>query len=385
MATTSHTIYSLYEPREDKSPIRETSPEEDGSDSWRYDTSFGPARPPPPRFVPASVPSDTWNSSHIASSSNKPYSPLGAHLSSWYRSLSSQEESEELPNTDVGVVPPPHSPRSTEASPPSSSYGRPREKRNKNNWFIMNAIQSEPLVQPDSRPPSLAEIIARDPPPLPSEGKYTPPVWLEIGPSNKGFAMLQRSGWSEGEPLGPDVVRRPTGTSHADMIPLIGTKRTEVGKQEILEVELADFDGVNELRKVDIIDLTLSDSEDEDEADDDKRSRGVGETHKDSESSHPPAHPEGTLTHGRTALITPIATVLKSDRLGIGLKAKTVGPYKASQKRITHNAAMLAAHIRAAEESRKRKKIYGRGKRGFTVQYKRNETDRKMLLAHLNN
>jgi len=87
--------------------------------------------------------------------------------------------------------------------------------------------------------------------------------------------------------------------------------------------------------------------------------------------------------YARKALLTPIATVLKSDRLGIGLKAKTVGPYKASQKRVTHNAAALAAHVKAAEESRKRKQVFGRGHKGFERQRRRDEDKRKALLAEL--
>jgi len=86
----------------------------------------------------------------------------------------------------------------------------------------------------------------------------------------------------------------------------------------------------------------------------------------------------------RKALVTPIATVLKSDRLGIGLKAKTVGPYRASQKHITHNAAAMLAHTKAAEELRKQKKTNGRGHRAFARQRKVEEANRKGLLAYMN-
>ena len=89
-------------------------------------------------------------------------------------------------------------------------------------------------------------------------------------------------------------------------------------------------------------------------------------------------------TSGRKALLTPLPTVLKSDRLGIGLKAKTVGPYKASRKRVTHNASALAAHIRAAEELKKEKGEFGRGRRGFQRQYRKDSMKRQMMLAYLN-
>ncbi|KAK7048430.1 hypothetical protein R3P38DRAFT_2764399 [Favolaschia claudopus] len=86
----------------------------------------------------------------------------------------------------------------------------------------------------------------------------------------------------------------------------------------------------------------------------------------------------------RKALVTPIATVLKSDRLGIGLKAKTTGPYKESQKRITHNAAAMAAHVKVAEALRKQKKLTGRGHRGFARKAKAESVNRRDLLAYMN-
>jgi len=79
-----------------------------------------------------------------------------------------------------------------------------------------------------------------------------------------------------------------------------------------------------------------------------------------------------------------LPTVLKADRLGIGLKAKTEGPYRQSKKRVTHNAAALAAHIRTAEEMRRKKAEVGRGKRGYAKMHRREEDRRKLMLAYLN-
>jgi len=94
--------------------------------------------------------------------------------------------------------------------------------------------------------------------------------------------------------------------------------------------------------------------------------------------------PSESTSHNRTALVTPLPTILKSDRLGIGLKAKTVGPYKASQKRVTHNAAALAAHIKAAEEMKRQKKKLGHGRRGLARQHKQQVKERAELLAYMN-
>jgi hypothetical protein len=42
--------------------------------------------------------------------------------------------------------------------------------------------------------------------------------------------------------------------------------------------------------------------------------------------------------------------MLKSDRLGVGPKAKMEGPYRSSVKRVTSNASALAAYLKAAED-----------------------------------
>ena len=272
-----------------------------------------------------------------------------------------------------------------------------------NNWFIKNAIQSEssPALIPA---PSLAEILARDPPPLPSEQKYTPPVWLEIGPSNKGFEILQRAGWNEGEALGPDVVRRkpvetmylggelfhamdPKGKAKASQSSL----SSPILHQETFEIKVENVDDIIELRSIEVIDLSLE--SDEDAAQSDSPSE---DGYNNREEAVPPGDPSTSdwndhmqgladkAVYKRTALLTPIATVLKSDRLGIGLKAKTVGPYKASQKRVTHNTAALAAHTQAAEESQKRRQQFGRGKRGLERQHRQEEARRKAMMAYFN-
>ena len=133
-------------------------------------------------------------------------------------------------------------------------------------------------------------------------------------------------------------------------------------------------DGVSELRNTEVIDLTLSDS------DSDDSSMKVEDGKLEDQDGFTDDIP---TDHGGVALLTPIATRLKSDRLGIGLKAKTTGPYKVSQKRVTHNAAALTAHIRAAEENRRRMREHGRGRRGHKRQRRKEEEERKAMLASL--
>lgn len=373
MATTSFTIYSRYTPQERKWPQEnnQSLDDTDGPDTWQYDKSFGP-RPAPPQFIPASLPTLESDTRH-ESTSTKPES-LGEDLSSWYRSLrTSRQGDKDEKNQQFQEA----------ASTLQPVRRRPREQRNKGNWFIMNAINSQPVDPTQPTSPTLADILARDPPPLPTEEQYSPPVWLEIGPSNKGYAMLQRNGWNEGEPLGPNVVRqRPADQPSYDMINCERDSKDTFVKQEVREMKIEGCDDVSELRRVEVIDLTSSDSDSEDDGLENVDLTLEAATDVTISTSH---GNNANNAHGGTALLTPIPTILKSDRLGLGLKAKTVGPYKASQKRVTHNAAAMAAHIRAAEESRRRQRAVGRGHRGYAKQRKQEEAERKNLLAYLNN
>lgn len=197
----------------------------------------------------------------------------------------------------------------------------------------------------------------RDPPPLPSEGRYTPLVWLHIGPSNKGFDMLQRSGWSEGEGLG----------AHVRRLPVARARDVDVDAYTSSSVKVE-----GDVRE--LIDLTRPDSEAPEDA---------LEDYEDIQGSMRAAG-EASASHMPRSLLTPLPTILKADRLGIGLKAKTEGPYKRSKKRVTHSAAALAAHTRSAEEMRRKKAAFGKGRRGFAKVHNREEDRRKAMLAYLN-
>lgn len=185
--------------------------------------------------------------------------------------------------------------------------------------------------------------------------------------------MLQQSGWSEGEALGAGAARRTRLQKAREKKPVrtvLDDPQHSV-KTEEREVALDGSDDIREVRKVEVVDLTLSDSDD----DDLEVLAGTGTT-------SPPA--PSAASHNPTALLTPIATVLKSDRLGVGLKAKTVGPFKESKKRVTHNQAALAAHVRANEDMRMRKALLGRGANSFARIAKAEAENRKRLLASLN-
>ncbi|KAF9452969.1 hypothetical protein P691DRAFT_696013 [Macrolepiota fuliginosa MF-IS2] len=404
MATTSFTIYSHYDPEKDKERLqRETGQILDGDEAeqpsaeelWREAASaqFLRAQRPPPKFVPATISYEVGSSEPGPSKPKIPEeSPLGNTLSSWYRSLTNANDSSH----------PAHQPRpSSTPIPIASSSAYPRKAKeprtvavtkDKNNWFIQKVLQSEPPSPLPTPLPTLADILAREPPPLPSEPKYTPPVWVEIGPSNKGFAILQKGGWNEGEALGAGAGGRPTQTllSGIHEMRFAGKgKQKAVARGEttnrasrVVKQEFGDDLG-DVKKEADVIDLTQSDSETSSEEVEEVGTNERPRTHDGSEVTTSD-NSDGISAYGRKALLTPIATVLKLDRLGIGLKAKTEGPYKASVKRVTHNAAALAAHRKAADEARRRRETFGRGSRGYGRQKRREEEKRRDLMAYMN-
>ncbi|KAH9889867.1 hypothetical protein C8Q73DRAFT_838263 [Cubamyces lactineus] len=388
MATVTHYIYSHYDPppRKDENPAPEANEVDEEEDPWVTESTFGARRriQNPPRFVPASISYDEVNnmiggaSSYILCEVEKEPRP-STQVSDWYKSLPRASSA-----PAVGQRPSTHSTAPTSAKPASQTTypGKAAPaplKPSKNEWFISKAIMSEPTSPRVTPAPTLADILSREPPPDRTDDPFVPPVFLHIGPSNKGFAMLQRHGWSEGEALGASAPRRTLSQKAREKMPartILDDPPLTV-KTEAREVVLDGDDDIREVRNVEVVDLTLSDS-DEDEALEALVSHNPGASQASaSASSQGPSHKP-------TALLTPIATVLKSDRLGIGLKAKTVGPYKESKKRVTHNQAALAAHIRATEEMRMRKALLGRGANSFARLAKAEAESRKRLLAHLN-
>ena len=148
-------------------------------------------------------------------------------------------------------------------------------------------------------------------------------------------------------------------------------------------------DIVEVLRKapVPLIDLTQSDTEDQEgEGEEEDQRLDSKEPVCDPIPERPPDDAPATPIDPRaaqTALLTPLPTVLKSDRLGIGLKAKTEGPYRSSVKRVTHNAAALAAHARAAESVRRSQQRFGKGRRAFARIERLERESRQSIMSYL--
>ncbi|KAL4080812.1 hypothetical protein J3A83DRAFT_74163 [Scleroderma citrinum] len=391
MATVTHTICSEYDPADRERLERETGQLDEGSDPWHTESSFSAQRRVrmAPSFVPAMIQFDEWGqssqpSSLFTASRSERSRARSAETAQWYRSLARNHASpihnihQDHPQRPSSAPAPEEAPKRTK--PP------PRETINKNNWFISRVLRSEPSTTSSSPAPTLADILARDPPPLLSQERYKPPVWLHIGPTNKGFSMLQRSGWNEGEGLGAHAARflgARSGALETDKEEAGETSsrlptRNMVSSAKGKEAEAA---MVHQRVAADVIDLTQSDSESDEEVDEGFEALHATPSHPQMSAYLPD---EISASHQQKSLLTPIPTVLKADRLGIGLKAKTEGPYKRSKKRVTHNATALAAHIRSAEEMRKKRAEAGRGRRGFAKLHKREEERRKWMLAYLN-
>ncbi len=219
--------------------------------------------------------------------------------------------------------------------------------------------------------------------------------------------MLQNQGWSEGKGLGAgsnsndahtkkETLQTKEGEGKkrtrldsqsppapASMLPTSPSQeRATEGEQEEEILINDDDDPIIEVRKkahVPMIDLTQSDTESDDDSDDDDFNSPIpptsSTTHTESASDDPRA--------AQTSLLTPLPTILKSDRLGIGLKAKTEGPYHSSVKRVTHNAAALAAHAKAAEDRRRTQRLMGKGRRAFARADRLERERRQNMMAYL--
>lgn len=392
MATVAHYIYSHYNPpipEEEKHQLPEDESDEK-SDLWQTESAFGAqtrlARAP--HFVPAIISYDEINdligSRDIAQQKISAEEDRKQDVSGWYRSLTRGSTTPASGATTTGTSTTLSSRVQTplDAPSPPQSMTKPKHILTKNHWFIRRALLNEPSSVLMAPPPTLADILSREPPAASKELALRPPVFLALGPSNRGFAMLERSGWSEGEALGPHAIRRDrVFTEDLEEKKVKTKKRTKqedgelVIREEQQEVSYGSDGEVSELKRVEVVDLTLSDSDDGEEDVDMQPDPVAGPSSSDLQPS---------FSHDGTALLTPIPTILKSDRLGIGLKAKTEGPYRTSKKRVTHNQAALAAHIRTTEEMKRMKKALGRGSRAFARAAKAESEQRQRLLASLN-
>lgn len=210
---------------------------------------------PFPQFVPAS---STYSElSRNGDDNDASNLRVAADTAQWYRSMVSQST---VNHPEAKIHPDTKTTHDSEFKQRQTTH----VEIDKKSGFSEGAMsEAEMQTASTSSVSTLADMLARNPPP--SSGRFQPPVWLAIGPSNKGYAMLEQSGWTEGEGLGRHAYRRK--------IPKHGRKGSSpltppiiyADKQEIHEIKLED--DISELRMVDIVDLTLHSSDEEDQQD----------------------------------------------------------------------------------------------------------------------
>jgi hypothetical protein len=262
----------------------------------------------PPRFVPAT------NAYSVVEGRGVPGSTAKVETSgvgSWYAGLSRAHTPSKQPEP----------PSKAADSPATQNIPKPKPpKPTKNDWFIRRALSNVPVDTTPVRSNSLADMLEQAPPSL--EKPVQPPVFLHLGPNNRGWGMLQRHGWEEGQPLG-------LGSAPA----------TPIGSTPIAP----------------------------------SLEHSAIENQTEEEIVPAEASKENQASSSRTALITPLRTTLKVDKRGIGPRSKSM-----PRPGITHSLS----DIRTVAE-RARRERDGRGKRGFARAARRDAEERSRLYQEL--
>ncbi|KAF8713153.1 hypothetical protein RHS03_00923, partial [Rhizoctonia solani] len=312
MATQAFTIVSHYDKTGDEisgTVEKEAVLSSDIDALW--ESEAGPSnislkRRIPPRFVPAS---NLNTSTYSEKAPEHAVKTETNEIASWYAGLSRSQTPAKQPEPSSRAEPP----------PVESAAKSKLPKPNKNDWFIHRALSNVPKDAGPVQKSSLADMLQQAPPCL--ENPVQPPVFLHLGPNNRGWGMLQRHGWEEGRPLGlgsapvTPSASIPSTPSHEPSTP---ASQTDDQEQSV-------------------------------------------------------EHGDPTQTTSRTALIAPLRTTLKVDKRGIGPRSKST-----PKPAVTHSLS----DIRMAAE-RARRERDGRGKRGFARTARREAEERSQLFQEL--
>ncbi|KZV92564.1 hypothetical protein EXIGLDRAFT_718233 [Exidia glandulosa HHB12029] len=331
--------------------------------AWRNERPFGrDSQYPPMTFVPARLKFDDFGQLLNPQDAQAPSSSSraqGGRIGSWYSSLPRSSSSTPAPSTSAMAAP--------LLNAPAPAPQRPA-KVTKNDWFLQKVLAAEPAPLP-SPAPSLSDMLEREPP-CPAGG-FKVPVWTAIGPGNRGFALLQRSGWEEGQGLGPGAAGPSQRRVEQIRVPL--DNRAEV-------IDLTGDDGDDG----DAVDLT---------GDDDSDDTMSGDEIPDVESDDMQPKLEldveelPTDSHG-TALLVPLPAFLKPDKHGIGVRAAA----ERKMLRLKSTAQAIAAstpegtkrHQHIAAAARKRRAEVGRGARGFARMNRSESDQRQAMMSYMN-
>ncbi|GJJ15550.1 hypothetical protein Clacol_009828 [Clathrus columnatus] len=358
MSLVCHRIVSTYASQKGETFVDDV----ENNDAWEKEQFFGETKrlhfKPAPAFIPATLKYDEFGMPIVEEEVQVPQNvQTKEDVASWYRNMIIRPTLNDTDAVKTSRVGPNFS-----TTPTSNTTQTTALQNNKHpsrpNWFSSQRFD-EPV---NPIPSTLVDLLSRNPPPLPSQPAFTPPVFLALGPSNKGYTMLQKKGWREGEGLG--------------RIP-----RSGLGMEQKFASEIVDLtqSGDEEVKQM-MIDLTETDSEAEwggEDGDGNGNEELLVQKGEEEAGLIPTEDPYEYPTHGGTALITPIGTVLKADRLGIGLKAR-----QTKKKAVTHSAAEIAAFIQTKRKMEKQK--WGRGSKGLARKNKEEECRRLQLLKYLN-
>lgn len=324
---------------------------------------------PSPMKALRSHPRNRGTSDALIDESTKRKGP-GAGIGDWYSSLQRTQ------------TPTSHTP-SSRSQTPSMGHSRPTKSTPsinnapaRTNWFKPQAPQPQTMSTADS----LADMLKRDPPN--SQNPLVPPVYYALGPQNRGYEMLTKGGWEEGQPLGP------TSKRTQPPVPISSSMKQEkwatlTGNMPKLVVR-DEQDGSARL-----VDLAKPENDDDEELDTSDEEQGDG-LFSMGDVSQPGS--SVTVQAGRSkdsAILTPIPVVLKNDRAGLGLSKK--------KRLVTHSSLALQHHIQQGKLERRHhatemrqmerdymRGVYGRGKRAYARKAAAEQEKRKRLRELMN-
>ena len=333
-------------------------------------------------------------------------------VGSWYTSLPRRHaDTQEAPDTYRNTPKPPSTAansstsRTLSAPAVSDSAAPVIQTSQRVDWFKTTPSRLTTETRTSS---TLAEMLRRDPPNV--NRPHEPPIYYGIGPANKGYEMLSKSGWEEGQPLGLRAGIGSAGSSRrkesSNKAPVIATRHTEEKKKEkwmLLDNSMPKLivphgEG-GTIGDVEIIDLTVPEEEEAEESSEEEEDGSEMFEFDDDDDEQAQSQPATELTDVSnaqvpstfkqpTAILTPIPIALKHDRKGLGASK--------SKKFVTHSSLALRHHIQHGALARRhqisdlrrveRERLrgdFGRGKRAYARKAKEEQRGRDQLMQFM--
>ncbi|KAG8808643.1 hypothetical protein FRC17_003857 [Serendipita sp. 399] len=305
-------------------------------------------------------------------------------IGDWYMSLQRSQRKEPPPRRVSGT-------KSKDKALPVSSEGGLKEVSGperpiQNNWFRPASSVS---LQERKQSSSLAEMLRREPPN--PENPLVPPVYYAIGPTNKGYEMLTKGGWEEGQPLGPAAASASASASSVQGVRYsrqVEKKEkwvTLYGSMPKLLVPKVDGAGVE------VVDISREEEESESSSWEDDDTPMFEQATNDGPAAPGAIEPRirsGEVSKFDKPILTPIPVALKNDRVGLGAEKR--------KRLVTHSSLAIQHHIQQGRINQKHhisemrrmerdhlRGTYDRGKRAYARKAKEEEEKRKRLREYM--